>query len=176
MADATLEYWQHALERRARLIDDVAGRLLRMDGNPPAVDCALMPLAAARKRLTAISPLACVSFVRAWRMDLGTWRRRLLSVPLLGDPEDSAKFLGLPAMERSACCNPVRPGRPRRGSRSVSARPPPAPMSTLPTAPCSTASCAPAVRSSGSASGPLHPPARSWPGAAVRQTRRLFTW
>src|SRR5262249_46155688 len=62
MADATGEYWRGVLERRSRLIDHVAEQLLCTVGDASVIGCALMSLAAARKRLAAISPLACVSF------------------------------------------------------------------------------------------------------------------
>lgn len=95
VTDATYSYWQGVLERRFRLIDDVAAQLLVRDG--PVVGGALMSLAAARKRLTAISPLACASFIHAWRTDVGSWRHTLLGLPVLGDLDDAAKFIGLPA-------------------------------------------------------------------------------
>jgi hypothetical protein len=60
---------------------------------------ALMSLAAARKRLTTVSPLACASFAHAWQTDLEIWRERLLGLPLVGDIADAAKFLNLPAPE-----------------------------------------------------------------------------
>jgi hypothetical protein len=93
--DATYEYWRDAIQRRSRFVDDVADRLLRKDGDAHEIGCALMALAAARKRLSAISPLACVSFIRAWRIDVEEWRHRLDSLPLLGDFHDAAKYLGL---------------------------------------------------------------------------------
>ncbi len=97
VTDATHDYWRSALERRSQLIDHVAARLLLCDGDAPMIGCALMSLAAARKRLTAISPLACVSFIRAWRTDLDAWRQRLPALPVVGDLTDAAKFLDLPA-------------------------------------------------------------------------------
>jgi hypothetical protein len=95
VTDATYGYWQDAIQRRSRLVDDVADRLLRKDANANEVGYALMALAAARKRLNAISPLACASFIRAWRMDVEEWRHKLDSLPLLGDLYDAAKYLGL---------------------------------------------------------------------------------
>ena len=99
VVDATLDYWSAALRRRGQLIDDVATRLLLFDGDKPVVQSALMSLAAARKRLDAITPLACLSFVRAWRSDLAEWHERLLRLPTLGDVRDAAKFVGLPILE-----------------------------------------------------------------------------
>ncbi len=61
----------------------------------PAIDSALMSLTAAKKRLASISPLACVSFVRAWRMDLDAWGQRLDALSALGGPSDAADFLRL---------------------------------------------------------------------------------
>ncbi len=98
LTDATLDYWRAALRRRGQLIDDIATRLLLLDGNQPVVGSALMSLAAARKRLDAITALACVSFIRAWRSDLSDWRNRLPSLPVLGDVRDAAKFLNLPSV------------------------------------------------------------------------------
>jgi hypothetical protein len=95
ISDATPAYWRTVLDWRLQLIDYVAARLLGRSG--PVVGGALMSLAAARKRLTAISPLACASFIHAWQTDIGTWRDTLLGVPLLGDLADAAKFIGLPA-------------------------------------------------------------------------------
>jgi hypothetical protein len=92
---ATHSYWQEVLDRRFQLIDHVAEQLLMRDG--PVVGGALMSLAAARKRLTAISPLACASFIHAWRTDVGSWRHTLLGLPVLGDLQDAAKYIGLPA-------------------------------------------------------------------------------
>lgn len=99
VSDATQAYWQTALARRFQLIDHIATRLLLWDGDPPVTGSALMALAAARKRLAAISALACVSFIHAWRTDLDVWRDRLLSLPVVGNLADAAKFLDLPAME-----------------------------------------------------------------------------
>jgi hypothetical protein len=95
VSDATYAYWRSALDRRFQLIDYVAAQLLVREG--PVVGGALMSLAAARKRLTAISPLACASFIHAWRTDVDTWRRTLLGLPVLGDLAGAAKFIGLPA-------------------------------------------------------------------------------
>jgi len=92
---ATLGYWQDALKRRSRFIDDVARRLLDTRDCMPAIDSALMSLTAAKKRLASISPLACVSFVRAWRMDLDAWGQRLDALSALGGPSDAADFLRL---------------------------------------------------------------------------------
>lgn len=102
VTDATYSYWQTALERRSRLIDDVAARLLRGE-DAPLIGSALMSLAAARKRLTAMSALACVSFIRAWRADLDAWRGKLAHLPVVGDLTGAAKFLDLPAPE--SCVN-----------------------------------------------------------------------
>lgn len=95
VADATHAYWRSVLDRRSQLIDHVAAQLLLRDG--PVVGGALMSLAAARKRLTAISPLACSSFIHAWRTDIDAWRHTLFDLPVLGDLADAAKFIGLPA-------------------------------------------------------------------------------
>ena len=95
VTDATHAYWRAVLDRRFQLIDYVAAQLLLRDG--PVVGGALMSLAAARKRLTAISPLACSSFIHAWQTDIGTWRHTLSGLPVLGDLADAAKFIGLPA-------------------------------------------------------------------------------
>jgi hypothetical protein len=94
VSDTTYAYWQSVLDRRFQLIDHIAARLLVRNG--PLAGCALMSLAAARKRLTAISPLACVSFIHAWRTDIDTWRQTLLCLPEVGGLTDAAKFLGLP--------------------------------------------------------------------------------
>jgi hypothetical protein len=99
VAEATSSYWDMALARRSELIEDIAGRLLRMNGDRLIIGRALMSLAAARKRLAAISALSCVSFIRAWRADLDSWRRTLLELPALGDIKDAAKFLDLPQRE-----------------------------------------------------------------------------
>jgi hypothetical protein len=103
VTDATHGYWRSALERRSQLIDHIATRLLLCDVDAPMIGCALMSLAAARKRLTTISPLACVSFIRAWRTDLDAWRQRLPGLPVVGGLTDAAKFLDIPAPDR--CVN-----------------------------------------------------------------------
>jgi hypothetical protein len=95
VSDATHAYWRTVLDRRFQLIDYVAAQLLVREG--PVVGGALMSLAAARKRLTAISPLACASYIHAWRTDVGSWRHTLLGLPVLGDLHDAAKYIGLPA-------------------------------------------------------------------------------
>lgn len=95
VSDATHAYWRSVLDLRLQLIDHVAGRLLEQSG--PVVGGALMSLAAARKRLAAISPLACASFIHAWRTDVGSWRHTLVDLPVLGDLHDAAKYIGLPA-------------------------------------------------------------------------------
>src|SRR5262249_7958869 len=53
VTDATVEYWQDALQRRSRLINHIATQLLRAQGEAPVIGCALMSLAAASKRLAA---------------------------------------------------------------------------------------------------------------------------
>jgi hypothetical protein len=100
VTDATSAYWRDVLERRFQLIDHVAARLLMAGGSASLTGSALMSLAAARKRLAAISPLACVSFVRAWQADLDAWRHTLRDLPLVGDLADAAKFLDLPLPDR----------------------------------------------------------------------------
>ena len=95
VTDTTCAYWRSVLDRRFQLIDHIAAQLLLREG--PVAGGALMSLAAARKRLTAISPLACASFVNAWRTDVNVWRHTLLDLPALGDLADAAKYLGLPA-------------------------------------------------------------------------------
>lgn len=102
VTDATYSYWQSALERRSRLIDHVAARLLQ-DEDAPVIGCALMSLAAARKRLAAISALACVSFIRAWRADVDAWRDKLADLPVVGELTAAAKFLDLPTLD--SCVN-----------------------------------------------------------------------
>jgi hypothetical protein len=95
VSDATHAYWRSVLDWRLQLIDHVAGRLLEQSG--PVVGGALMSLAAARKRLTAISPLTCASFIHAWRSDVRSWRHILLGLPVIGDLNAAAKYIGLPA-------------------------------------------------------------------------------
>lgn len=58
-----------------------------------------MSLAAARKQLTSISALACVSFIRAWEADLDAWQHMLADLPVIGNITDAAKFLRLPTSE-----------------------------------------------------------------------------
>jgi hypothetical protein len=99
VTEATQVYWRDVLGRRSQLIDDVATRLLRRDTGDPLTGSALRSMAAARDRLTTISPQACVSFIHAWQSALDTWRHGLTRLPMLGDLVDAAKFLGLPARE-----------------------------------------------------------------------------
>lgn len=99
LAEADYDYWRGALERRLQLIDHVAARLLRQDGEVPMIGSALMSLAAARRRLSLISALSRVSFVHVWRTDLDVWRHRLSALPEVGDLAGAAKFLELPAPE-----------------------------------------------------------------------------
>jgi hypothetical protein len=96
VTDATHLYWQSAIRRRFELIDHIAEQLLLQDAGAPVTAAALMSLTAARRRLAAISPLACLSFLYAWRTDLDAWRHRLLNLPVLGDLADAAKYLDLP--------------------------------------------------------------------------------
>jgi hypothetical protein len=98
VADATRGYWRSALERRLQLIDHVADQLLCHENDAPVTGCALMSLAAARKRLAGITELACLSFVRAWRADVDGWRDRLAYLPVLADLADAAKYLRLPGL------------------------------------------------------------------------------
>ena len=100
VADATGCYWGDVLERRHRLIDNVASRLLLHEGSATAVGYALMSLTAARKRLDAINELACVSFVRAWQADVDAWQTRLTGLPVLGDMASAAKYLELADLDR----------------------------------------------------------------------------
>ena len=97
---ATPVYWHSVLERRFQLIDNIATRLLASDVGARESGYALMSLAAARKRLDAITPLSCASFIRAWRLDLDAWRRTLLDLPVVGDLADAAKRLELPPQEK----------------------------------------------------------------------------
>jgi hypothetical protein len=99
VADANGPYWRDVLTRRRALIDDIAARLLGQ-GNDPVIGYALMSLTAARKRLDAINDLACLSFVRTWRMDVDAWQSRLTGLPMLGDLASAAKFLELPDLDR----------------------------------------------------------------------------
>jgi hypothetical protein len=73
------------------------------DNLPPPVTCALMSLASAKKRLGAIAPLACVSFVCAWWTDLDVLRHVKSDVATVGDLTGSAKVLYLPALD--SCLN-----------------------------------------------------------------------
>lgn len=93
VSDATGSFWREILMRRRALIDDIAARLL--EGDAPVIGYALMSLTAARKRLDAINELACLSFVRTWRMDIDAWQGRLANLPVLGDLASAAKFLEL---------------------------------------------------------------------------------
>jgi hypothetical protein len=97
LADATGRYWRDVLERRRRLIDSIASRLLAREGRATVIGYALMSLTAARKRLDAINELACLSFVHAWEADVDVWQTRLAGVPVLGDMASAAKYLGLDA-------------------------------------------------------------------------------
>jgi hypothetical protein len=96
LAGATHAYWQSVLERRSRLIDQIADELLRCEPAPPLTGSALMSLAAARKRLASITELSCLSFVRAWRTDVDGWRQRLGGLPVLADLAGAANYLDLP--------------------------------------------------------------------------------
>ena len=98
VADARADFWRSALERRGRLIEQIADRLLLREENLQLIGAALMSLTAARKRLAAISPLACLSFVRAWRADVDTWQGRLKGLPKLDSLTEAAKYLTLTAM------------------------------------------------------------------------------
>ena len=97
LADAAYGYWEEALDRRRRLIEDIAARLLLLDNDEPEIGYALMSLAEAHKRLKMISALDCVSFVHAWRTDLSAWRQKLCDQRVVGDLADAAKFLDLPS-------------------------------------------------------------------------------
>ena len=99
VTDATHAYWRGTLERRFRLIDHIADHLLREE-DAPMTGYALMSLAAARKRLAGITELACLSFVRAWQVDVDSWRRQLACLPVLADLAGAAKHLDLPTLDR----------------------------------------------------------------------------
>jgi hypothetical protein len=103
VTDATHAYWRSTLERRFRLIDHIADQLLLREDDAPMTGYALMSLASARKRLVGITELACLSFVRAWRTDVDTWREKLTYLPVLADLAGAAKYLDLPALDR--CVN-----------------------------------------------------------------------
>jgi hypothetical protein len=100
LADATSDYWRGTLARRLQLIDDVAARLLAIEGGDPETGYALMSLVAARTRLAGITELSCLSFVRAWRADLDRWQKRLTDLPACGDLASAARYLGLPVLDR----------------------------------------------------------------------------
>jgi hypothetical protein len=97
---ATSAYWRDAIERRSWFIDDIATRLLAETGNTREIDDALMSLVAAKRRLSAITPSACVSFVRTWLADLDKWRETLSGLPLLGSPHEAVRHLELAALDR----------------------------------------------------------------------------
>jgi hypothetical protein len=98
--DATRDYWRSTLERRLRLIDDIATRLLLKEEHDPVIGYALMSLASARKRLADINELSCLTFMRAWRTDVDTWRQKLTNLPVLGDLAGAAKYLDLPIPDK----------------------------------------------------------------------------
>ena len=98
--DATHAYWRSTLEQRLRLIDDIGYRLLVKEKSDPVIGYALMSLAAARKRLAQITGFSCLSFIRAWRTDIDTWRENLTNLPVLSDLADAAKYLRLPIAEK----------------------------------------------------------------------------
>jgi hypothetical protein len=100
VTDATRGYWRAALQRRSRLIDHIADRLLLQHKDASMTGYALMSLAAARKRLAGITDLACLSFVRAWQADLEIWRKKLTDLPALADLGGAAEYLDLPALNR----------------------------------------------------------------------------
>ncbi len=97
---ATHAYWRSTLQRRFRLIDHIADRLLLRQEGAQLTEYALMSLAAARKRLAGITELACLSFVRAWRTDVDVWQQNLADLPVLADLAGAAKYLDLPALEQ----------------------------------------------------------------------------
>lgn len=99
VTDATHAYWRSTLQRRFALIDHIAERLLLGQPAAPGTECALMSLAAARKRLASITELACVSFVRAWRADVAAWQDKLAHLAAVGDLTTAAKHLDLPALD-----------------------------------------------------------------------------
>lgn len=103
VTDATRGYWRAALQRRSRLIDHIADRLLLQHEDAPMTGYALMSLAAARKRLAGITELACLSYIRAWQADLEIWRKKLTDLPALADLAGAAEYLDLPALDR--CVN-----------------------------------------------------------------------
>lgn len=100
VTDATSAYWRGTLTRRGRLIDDIEGRLSLTADYDPVVERALVSLAAARTRLAGITEFSCLSFIRAWRMDVESWREKLTKLPVLGDLTDAAKYLDLPIPDR----------------------------------------------------------------------------
>jgi len=100
VTDATYTYWRRTLERRFQLIDHIADELMVREVGRPAKEYALVSLAAARRRLVGITELACLSFVRAWRTDIDTWRRQLINLPVLVDLIGAAKYLDLPTLDR----------------------------------------------------------------------------
>lgn len=100
LADATHDYWRGTLARRLQLIDDVAARLLAIEGGDPETGYALMSLVAARTRLAGITELSCLSFVRAWRADLDRWQKKLTDLPACGDLASAARYLGLPVLDK----------------------------------------------------------------------------
>jgi hypothetical protein len=99
VTDGTRAYWRSTLERRFQMIDHIADQLLRQE-DVPMTGYALMSLAAAGKRLTSITELACLSFVRAWRTDVDTWRKEVDCLPVLADLAGAAKHLYLPTLDR----------------------------------------------------------------------------
>jgi hypothetical protein len=90
---AGVDHWADVLQQRKELIADVEGRLDRLCAD--SARKVLDSLRAAERRLAAIEGYDLVSYVRYWRADLDTWRRRLRRLPRHRPLPEALSLLGL---------------------------------------------------------------------------------
>jgi hypothetical protein len=121
--DADEPFWVDFLEARRRLIAESLEGVKRRPFEPKTRRRMIASLIAAERRRRLIEPARCVEFLRAWRMDLRTWRQHVISF------EEVTPF---PAALRSIRIPSNRIVRPRRPIRTAPYRLPAAAAHSTP--------------------------------------------
>jgi hypothetical protein len=103
--DADESFWSDFLEARRRLIAESLEGVKRRPFEPKARRRMIASLVAAERRRRLIEPARCVEFLRAWRMDLRTWRRHVLAFDGVTRLPAALRRVGIPNHRI------VRPGR-----------------------------------------------------------------
>lgn len=111
--DADERFWVEFLEARRLLIAESLEGVISRPFAPAARRRMIASLVAAERRRRLIKPARCVEFLRAWRMDLRTWRQYMLSFEEVTPFPAALSRVGVPR----ACIH--RPSRDARLGRRI---------------------------------------------------------